>query len=356
MIACAFGPGRLVFRSGPVIASRASSFFFQRVPAGLSSSRMPRSASSLRMRSAAAKSRRCRAALRSSISRSISSTGTGGCASSARRRPITPEHPIELVDQRDHAAARRRRPICFSSIALLTSRTRSKIAASAAGRIQIALERLAKPRRAPCPRSPSSASGVVVRGRRPVVEPGEEIDDPAQRLLRLIHPGPGEVQLLAVVRRQQQVAQRRRTIAFRRGCRAGSRRCRATSTSSRSRRTDARRAPRSARTAASSRPRPARSRSRDAGRSDRCRRHECRSAPRRAGAAPSPSTRCASPDGRARRRHPTTAPRPSSPSTARSRGHRPSNTRRRRRGRRPACRRDRAAPACRNRGSVEILK
>ena len=107
---------------------------------------------------------------------------------------------------------------------------------------------------------------------------------------------------------------------------------------------------------ASWRPRSARSRSRDAERSGRCRRRECRSAARRAAAAPSPSTRCASRAGPGRSPKSQDGSPASSPSTARSRAGRPSCIRRRRRARRPACRRDRAAPAVRTAGSVAILK
>ena len=78
------------------------------------------------------------------------------------------------------------------------------------GRVQVIEQRVAERR-----------AGLVDRrlhGRRvPVarhgLEPREAIDDAAQRLLGLLHPRPCEVELLPVVRRQQQVAKRRRAMA-----------------------------------------------------------------------------------------------------------------------------------------------
>ena len=98
MMACALGRerGDSIERCGGVSVTY---FRFQRVPPAQSSSSTPRAARSSRMRSAAAKSRRRRAAWRSSISRSISSTGTGGCSSSAAAQAEDAEHLIELVER-----------------------------------------------------------------------------------------------------------------------------------------------------------------------------------------------------------------------------------------------------------------
>jgi peptidoglycan/LPS O-acetylase OafA/YrhL len=63
---------------------------FQRVPVGESSSTMPLASSVWRISSARAKLRALLASRRSSINRSISSTGTGGRSSSARRSASTP--------------------------------------------------------------------------------------------------------------------------------------------------------------------------------------------------------------------------------------------------------------------------
>ena len=65
-------------------------FFFQRVVEPVSSRMMPWLSRSLRMRSASAKLRARRASRLAAISRSISSTGTGGCSSSAFRSARTP--------------------------------------------------------------------------------------------------------------------------------------------------------------------------------------------------------------------------------------------------------------------------
>ena len=79
MIACALRAGQRGLDAA-VASHRSTAYFrFHRVPPEPSSRSTPRAARSSRMRSAAAKSRRRRAAWRSSISRSISSTGTGGC-------------------------------------------------------------------------------------------------------------------------------------------------------------------------------------------------------------------------------------------------------------------------------------
>ena len=75
-------------------------------------------------------------------------------------------------------------------------------------RVQIVHAAPPRTPRAPC-RSPPARRRAAIRSTHRL-EPGEAIVDAAQRLLGLLHAGPGEVQLLAVVRRQQQVAERGR--------------------------------------------------------------------------------------------------------------------------------------------------
>ena len=303
-----------------------------------------------RMRSAMAKSRRRRAALRSSISLSISSIGTGGCSSSARRREMMPERRVE---QRERVANRRQ--IAASELAGVDGRVERsdqlEDRPERPGGVEVALH---APRRTPAALPPPCAATCsCAPSARHRLDAGQEIENAAERLLRLRQARPGEVQLLAIVRRQQQVAHRRRPVALGRRDPARCRCCRATSTSSGRRRAGTRRAPRSARTAARSPLRSARSRSRGAETRGRCRPRGCRSAARRAGAAPSPSTRDASRAGPADRPHPRSAHPAWSPSTGRSRARPPCRSCRSRRARRRACLRDRAAPACRSRAASQ---
>ena len=129
------------------------------------------------------------------------------------------QHAQHVVEVRRRPCARWRRrpsPICFWSIAVLTVAD------------QVEHARQARPR---CSGRRASASSKAARAalaarctrgaRRPpsAVEPVQEVGEPAQRLFGLLHPDPGEIQLLAVVRRQQQVAQRRQPEAARRRCR-----------------------------------------------------------------------------------------------------------------------------------------
>ncbi len=180
---------------------------------------------------------------------------------------------------------------------------------------------------------------IVLRPGGQRVEPRQEVGQPLERLLGLRHRGPRELQLLPVVHAEIQVAQRRRPVALlddvgevedvaerlRHLVRAAGRPPRSSG---------ARRASRSARTCCPVAPFALRDLvlvmrkdQVDAAGVEVDRRA-------RAGAAPSPSTRCASRDGRRRSRDPRPARRACSPSTARSRGRRPFRTCRCRRARR----------------------
>ena len=188
MIAFAFGPGRRrldhaersigdsVDRRSFLLPARAARVVLEQHAAFRSSSRMP---------SAAAKSRRRRAAWRSSISRSISSTGTGGCSSSARRRLTHAEHAVELRRTPARTAATSRRRARRASIAEFRSRTRSNIAPArrrCSGRARSASERLARLLDRRLRRVAGMRAAGVHR-----LEPREEIDQPAQSPPR---PGP----------------------------------------------------------------------------------------------------------------------------------------------------------------------
>ena len=166
------------------------------------------------MRSAAAKSRRRRAAWRSSISRSISSTGTGGCASSARRRLTTPSTRSKSSNASlttGDVAACRSAP---ASIAELSVAHQLEDRAERRRGVQIVLHRLGERLlRAAATRAVDARDAMPSRVTR--VEPRQEVGQPLQRLLGAGQAVPGEVQLLAVVRRQQQVAHRRRPEALR---------------------------------------------------------------------------------------------------------------------------------------------
>ena len=129
-------------------------------------------------------------ALRSSISCSISSTGTGGCASSARRRLTTPSTRSMLSMASRHARRRPRPTPACASMAAFTSRTRSKIAASAPAVLRSLSMRRVERRRAPSPPSPSrglTASPSATPSPVSRLQPRQEVHDPAAATPR---PGP----------------------------------------------------------------------------------------------------------------------------------------------------------------------
>ena len=146
-------------------------------------------------------------------------------------------------------------------------------------------------------RAPAAIVGV--RPRRPSTVSSRARKSASRRsdFVGLLQRLPREAQLLAVVAREQQVAQRRRPEALIDDV------LHVEDVAERLRHLlvvddqvlDVHPEPRER--ACRWRLRSARSRSRDAERSGRCRRRGCRSAARPAGAAPSPSTRDASPDG-----------------------------------------------------------
>ena len=166
-------------------------------------------ARSSRIRSAAAKSRRRRAAWRSSISRSISSTGTGGCSSSARRSDSTPSTRSKRVERRRGSpgtSPRAELPGVDRGV------ERAHEVEHRAERGRPCSGRRASRRRTRV-RACSTRAGDRPGARPPAVTASSRARKSVSRrsassaCARLV---PGEVQLLAVVRRQQQIAQRRR--------------------------------------------------------------------------------------------------------------------------------------------------
>ena len=179
---------------------------------------MPRASRSFRIRSASAKLRASRAARRASISRSISVDRHRRllvlllAAATARRAPD------RTLRTSARTAAASPAPSSPASIAEFSARTRSNITPmpaavfrSAAMCPRNAVARLREPRR----------DLIVLRPGGQRVEPRQEIGQPLERLLGLRHRGPRELQLLAVVHAEIQVAQRRRPVALARRCRRG---------------------------------------------------------------------------------------------------------------------------------------
>ena len=169
--------------------------------------------SSSRMRSAAAKSRRRRAAWRSSIAARSPSTGTGGVSSSARRSDRTPSTRSKCSnagEDRRHVA----RPDLLGVDRGVQRAHQVEHRAQRRRGVEVVAHRLVECVRASSTRAATSGCAAPARdaSRR-----GQEIGQPAQRLFGLLQARPGEVELLAVVRREQQVAQRRRPEA---ACRA----------------------------------------------------------------------------------------------------------------------------------------
>ena len=184
------------------------------------------------MRSAAAKSRRRARRAASSISCSISSTGTGGCSSSACRR-------LTARRARDRTRRTRRgspRDVRRAELAGVDRRVRERGPARRSRRAPPAVFRSSLHRRRRTPLAPASTRAADARMRAVAavtrVEPREKVGQPLERLLGLRQAAPGEIQLLAVVRREQQIAHRRRAEASARRRREWCRCCRATSTSS----------------------------------------------------------------------------------------------------------------------------
>ena len=149
-----------------------------------------------RIRSAAAKSRRRRAAWRSSISRSISSAGTGGCASSARRSEITPSTRSNWSNA-SRMAGTSPAPTCPCVDRRVERAHQFEHRAEAAGGVQVVA--IASPNAA---RASSTRAGTLGVAPPAVhrVEPRQEVGQPPQRLLGLLQAVPRELQLLAVVR------------------------------------------------------------------------------------------------------------------------------------------------------------
>ena len=136
-------------------------------------------------------------------------TPRGRPATSPRAELAGVDRGVERAHELEHRAERRRP--CSGRRCMRVARTPSRASLDAARRSRDATRR---------PVTVSSAR--------------QEVGQPPQRLLGLRQARPRELQLLAVVRRQQQVAQRRRPEALARRRRESCRRCRATSTSSRS--------------------------------------------------------------------------------------------------------------------------
>ena len=193
---------------------------FQRTPPSRESSRMiPLSASWSRMRSDAAKSRRFRAACRSATRASISaSLGADGCLADAERaeflRVVVAQHRENRVEHFQYGSSTgaaspwRNSP---RSIAVFTSRTRSKIAASACAVFRSS----ARPRVEIFPRF----RGALRHRRRnslPEISPDaqarDKISQPLHRTRRALQTLRREIQLAAVRHRGQQKPDRRRLV------------------------------------------------------------------------------------------------------------------------------------------------
>ena len=154
----------------------------------------------------------------------------GGPRSAARSRPPGRAARVLAAAQRQHAehvvevrrrpcARRRRRPRRSASASMAVLSVAHQVEHARPARRRCSGRRTA-PRRTR--RAPSSTArsdlGVRVAARH-AVEPGEEVGEAPQRFLRLLHAHPREVELLAVVRREQQVAQRRGAEAALERCR-----------------------------------------------------------------------------------------------------------------------------------------
>ena len=162
------------------------------------------------MRSAPAKSRRRRAACRSAIRRSISPGGTPAFASSARRSERTPRTRSKW-SKASRIPAHVRRARLAGVDRRVEGAHQVEHHPHRAGGVQVGLEHLAEGR-------PGVGHAFGDRGVRLAllheVETGEEVGQPPQRLVGLLQAVPGEHQLLAVVGREQQVAERRRAMAL----------------------------------------------------------------------------------------------------------------------------------------------
>ena len=182
------------------------------------------------MRSASAKLRARRAARRAAISCSISVDRHGRLLVLAPPERQNAEHLVEAIERLrerggvGRAQARRRR---WPSSARGRGRTSRQCRPRCSRRARCGAENAVPRFLEPASRSVgfgSRAGSESSRARKSV----SRLSD----FFGLRHRGPRELQLLAVVHAEVQVAQRRRPEARARRCRAGCRRCRATSTSS----------------------------------------------------------------------------------------------------------------------------
>ncbi len=163
------------------------------------------------MRSPSAKSRRLRASCRAPTRRSISSAGSAVCRSSCRRSASTPS----TWSKRSNAALTIGRVFAAELVAVDRRVQRAdelEDRAERARRVQILLHRLDELRFG---RSDFRRDVCMRPGGGHPIEAIDEICETSQRLLCLVHRVPAELQLLAVVRGEQQIPERRRPVAFR---------------------------------------------------------------------------------------------------------------------------------------------
>ena len=163
------------------------------------------------MRSAAAKSRRRLAACRSSMSRSISSTGTGGWSSSAFRSDRMPS-TWSNVSNAPRMTGTSSVPTCPAVDRGVQRSDQFEHRSEGGSGIQVVPHRIAECRA----RLGDTRGDFRMRSRcRDRINPGEAVGEPAQRLLRLQQALPREIELLAIVRREQQVADGGRPVSAR---------------------------------------------------------------------------------------------------------------------------------------------
>ena len=132
---------------------------------------------------------------------------TGGAASSARRMPMKPSTRSKW-SKASRMTATSPVPTSPASMAAFRPRTRSNSTPSAARRVHVGQQRARRTR------SRAAATRSAIAGCAPAavtrVEPRQEVHQPLERFVALRQRRHRELQLLAVVHREQQVAQRRR--------------------------------------------------------------------------------------------------------------------------------------------------